>query len=442
MDLFRAAGEEFRRSVSPLAERMRPRELADIVGQEELLGERGVLRLAIEADRVPSMILWGPPGSGKTTIARVIAARTRAEFEQMSAVTAGVADLRRVVEAARERQGMHRRRTILFIDEIHRFNKAQQDAILPCVEDGTVTLIGATTENPHFEVNRALLSRCRVFRLQPLGEDHLLAVLRSALADGERGLGGLPVRVEDAALAHLARVANGDARAALNALELAVAGAPADADGVRHVGPELAAAATQQRVLGHDRQGDSHYDTLSAWIKSMRGSDPDAALYWLARLLEAGEDPRTIVRRLLIHAAEDVGLADPQALVVAAAAARALEWVGLPEARIPLAEATIYIACAPKSNSAYTAIDKALADVRGAPFGGVPPHLRDAGYKAAKDLGHGVDYKYPHDYPGAWVEQGYLPDGVAGGYYRPGTNGNEAGFRQRLAALWGRRFSP
>ncbi len=440
MDIFDAAREEVLRQSAPLADRMRPRNLEELVGQEHVIGPGRLLRRAIEADRIGSMILWGPPGSGKTTLARLIAAHTRAHFEQLSAVTAGVADLRRVVEVARERLGMHRQRTILFIDEIHRFNKAQQDAILPHVENGTIVLVGATTENPYFEVNAALVSRCRLFRLEPLSDAQVRILLERALADRERGLGGVQAEVAPEALDHLARVANGDARTALNALELVVLSTPPGEDGVRRVGLEQAAEAVQRRALVYDREGDNHYDTVSAWIKSMRGSDPDAALYWLARMIEAGEDPRFIARRLLVHAAEDVGLADPQALVVAAAAAQAAEWVGFPEARIPLAEATLYIATAPKSNSVVMAIDRAMADVREKRFQGVPLHLRDAHYRGAERLGHGRGYKYPHDYPGGWVEQRYLPEGIAGGYYRPGGQGYEADIQRRLRGWWGERY--
>lgn len=440
MDLFRAAGQEYLKAQAPLADRLRPRDLDEFVGQEHLLGEGRVLRRAIEAGRVPSLILWGPPGSGKTTLARLIAARTGAHFEPLSAVTAGVADLRRAIDAARDRLGMERRRTILFVDEIHRFNKGQQDAVLPHVEAGTVILIGATTENPYFEVNAALLSRCRLFRLEPLADAEVRALLVRALADRERGLGAVGAEVAPEALDHLAAVANGDARAALNALELAVSSTAPDADGVRRIGLDAAAEAAQRRPLAYDHEGDNHYDTVSAWIKSMRGSDPDAALYWLGRMIEAGEDPRFIARRLLIHAAEDVGLADPQALVVAAAAAQALEWVGMPEARLPLAEATLYIATAPKSNSTYEAIGRALKDVRERRFEGVPVHLRDASYRGAAKLGHGRGYLYPHDHPGAWVAQRYLPEGVPGGYYRPSDRGYEAEVRRRLARWWGERY--
>lgn len=437
MDIFEAAGEARRQQSAPLADRMRPQALEELVGHREIVGEGSLLRRALAAGALPSVILWGPPGSGKTTLARLIGKEAGAHFEPVSAVSSGVADLRRAIEAARQRLGLEGRRTLLFIDEVHRFNKGQQDAVLPDVERGVVSLIGATTENPYFEVNAALLSRCHLYRLEPLGEEDLVVLLGRALADEDRGLGQFHAEVEEEALRHLATGAKGDARAALNSLELAVLGTSPGADGVRRVGLAEAAAASRTPVLQYDRAGDNHYDTFSAWIKSMRGSDPDAALYYLARMLEAGEEPRAIARRLLIHAAEDVGLADPQALVVAAAAAQALEWVGLPEGRIPLAEATLYIATAPKSNSVVEGINRAQAAVRQDPFPGVPAHLRDANYQGAARLGHGKGYRYPHDDPRGFVEQQYLPEGVKGGYYRPGQHGHEKRMAERLSAWWG-----
>ncbi|OUN00858.1 MAG: AAA family ATPase [Firmicutes bacterium ZCTH02-B6] len=438
MDLFAAAAEQARQAAAPLAERMRPRDLDEIVGQEELLGPGRPLRVLVERDRLRSMILYGPPGSGKTTLARLIAARTRAFLASLNAVTAGVADVRRAIEEARERLRFRGQRTVLFIDEIHRFTRAQQDALLPAVEDGTIVLIGATTQNPFFSVNAPLLSRAPVFRLSALTDEHLSQLLDRALADRERGLGRFSVQLEPEARALLIRAANGDARSALNGLELAVDMAMASERTTPEVTPvrvtaELVAAALQVRTVHYDGDGDEHYDTLSAFIKSMRGSDPDAAVYWLARMLEAGEDPRTIARRLIIHAAEDVGNADPQALLVAVAAAQAVEHVGLPEGRIPLAQAAIYIATAPKSNSAYKAIGAALETVRTERWDPVPIHLRDASYPGAKRLGHGEGYRYPHDFPGHHVAQQYLPDNLVGRrFYEPSDQGYEAVLRERL----------
>lgn len=417
----------------PLATRMRPADLEDFIGQEEIVGEGTVLRKAIEEDKLTSLIFYGPPGTGKTTLAQIIARKTRSHFEELNAVTAGVADIRQVIKDARERRRKSGRRTILFIDEIHRFNKAQQDALLPAVEDGTVVLIGATTENPYFEVNPPLVSRSRVYRLRPLTDDEIRKILQRALQDKEKGFGSWKVEVAEDALEHIVSVSNGDARIALNALESAIFSTNPDDSGIRRVTLSVAEDAIQRRALQYDRAGDAHYDTISAFIKSMRGSDPDAALYWLARMIYAGEDPRFIARRLVIHAAEDVGCADPHALLVAVAAAQAVEFVGMPEARIPLAEATIYIACAPKSNAACAGIDAALKDVETKRAGEVPLHLRDSSYKGAKALGHGAGYKYPHDYPGNFVPQQYLPDGLEGrSYYQPTNNGYEGTIRARL----------
>ncbi len=416
---------------APLAMRMRPVTLAEFVGQADLIAPGRFLRRMIDADTVPSMILFGPPGTGKTTLAHIIARETNAQFEQINAVSSGVADLRRVIDAAQKRLRLQRQRTILFIDEIHRFSKSQQDVLLPYVENGTVILIGATTENPYFEVNSPLLSRTRVFRLLPLGRDDVVAILKAALVDKERGLGNFGLACDDAVLAAVADVTNGDARVALNLLEQAAAMLPPD--GPREITFELLRSIAGERIIGYDKKGDTHYDVASAFIKSMRGSDPDAALHYLARMLVAGEDVKFIARRIVICAAEDVGNADPQALLVATAAMHAVQFVGMPEARIPLAQAVVYIAAAPKSNAAYAAVDQAIADVREKNVGRVPVHLRDASYKGATQWGHGRDYKYPHSFPGAWVPQQYLPDEIKDAlYYRPNDRGFEAEIARRL----------
>ncbi len=434
MDLFALGRREQIAREAPLAARMRPRDLDEFVGQEHIVGPGKLLRRAIEADRLfSSIILWGPPGTGKTTLAQIIAGRTQSHFETISAVLAGVADLRRLVADARERRSLHGQRTIVLVDEIHRWNKAQQDALLPHVEDGTIVLIGSTTENPYFEVIAPLVSRSRVFQLRPLGEEEIVGLLRRALADTERGYGGRRIDVAEEALRHLAAIAGGDARTALNALELAVESTLPAEDGAIYIGLEVAQDSIQRRALRYDRAADEHYDTISAFIKSVRGSDPDAALYWLAKMIYAGEDPKFIMRRLLILAAEDIGLADPQGIVVAAACARALEWCGLPECQYHLAEATLYLATAPKSNSAG-AYWKALAEVEERGAGEVPLYLRDATRDGAA-LGHGQGYRYPHSFPGHWVEQRYLPEGVKGGWYEPGELGYEKKVREYLGKL-------
>ena len=436
MDLFDQARQRDLEANAPLAARMRPRDLDELLGQDEILGQGRLLRRAVESGQVGSLILYGPPGSGKTTIAHLIARKARAHFERLNAVTSGVADIRRVVAEAEERRGMHGVRTILFIDEIHRFNKAQQDALLPHVESGLLTLVGATTQNPYIECNPALVSRSRVFRLAALQPGDIRRLLERALADAERGLGKYRVEVEPAALDHLADTANGDVRAALNALELAVTTTPPGAGGVITVTLAAAEESIQQRAVVYDRDGDQHYDTISAFIKSIRGSDPQAAIYWLARMIYAGEDPRFVARRMIIAAAEDIGNADPQALLLADSAARAVDYLGLPEARIPLAQAAAYLAAAPKSNAAKLAIDEALADVASRPTEPVPAHLRDSSYQGAARLGHGQGYLYPHDFPGHHVPQEYLPKGLAGAdYYRPSDQGREVELRERLARL-------
>jgi putative ATPase len=416
----------------PLAARMRPRTLDEYVGQEEILGPGRMLRNAIERDLLSSIILWGPPGTGKTSLAMIIANATQSQFAMLSAVTSGVADIRKVVDEAKKRMAATGQRTILLVDEIHRFNKAQQDALLPYVEDGTIILIGATTENPYFEVIGPLVSRSRVFQLQPLSEEQVLTLVQRALEDKERGLGRIPLVADADALQHIAHMSGGDARVALNAVESAATATPADRQGKVHITLKVAEEAMQRRAILYDKDGDAHYDTISAFIKSLRGSDPDAALYWMAKMIYAGEDARFIVRRMIIFASEDVGLADPQALVVAVSAARALEWVGLPEAQYNLAETAIYLATAPKSNSAG-AYFKALEDVQREGQVQVPRHLQDAS-RDAEALGHGEGYLYPHSFDGHWVRQQYLPDALRGRvYYEPGTLGYEKSVAERLA---------
>jgi len=435
MDLFEHRRREIQKSEAPLAARIRPRTLDEFVGQEHIVGEGKLLRRAIESDKLfSSLILWGPPGTGKTTLAMIIANTTKSHFESISAVTAGVADIRKLIAEARERRGMHGTRTIVLVDEIHRFNKAQQDALLPHVEDGTIILIGATTENPYFEVISALVSRSRVFQLKPLDDSQVAILLLRALADKERGYGNRVIAITDDAITHLVNISGGDARSALNALELAVESTPADVDGAIAINLKIAEEAIQRRAIRYDRQGDEHYDTISAFIKSVRGSDVDAALYWLAKMIYAGEDPKFVMRRLLILASEDIGLADPNGIVVASACARALEWCGLPEAQYHLAEATIYLALAPKSNSAG-AYFKALAEVEKEGETQVPTHLQD-GSRDGKALGHGKGYVYPHDRPEHWVEQQYLPDAIRDArFYEPGNQGRE----REMVEEWKRR---
>ncbi|MEI6615802.1 MAG: AAA family ATPase, partial [Cyanobium sp. ELA507] len=430
-DLFSHRREETLRQIAPLADRMRPRSLDHFVGQEAILGPGRLLRRAIAADRVGNLILHGPPGTGKTTLARIIAGSTRAHFSSLNAVLAGVKDLRAEVEAARERLAHHGLRTILFIDEVHRFNTAQQDALLPWVENGTVSLIGATTENPFFEVNKALVSRARLFRLQPLEPQDLRRLLERALADRELGYGDRSVEISPAAADHLLDVAGGDARSLLNALELAVETTPPDATGVIRIDLAIAEESIQQRAVLYDKQGDAHFDTISAFIKSLRGSDADAALFWLARMVEAGENPRFIFRRMLIAAGEDVGLADPQAMVVVEACAAAFDRIGLPEGLYSLAHAALYLAGTEKSNSSLGFFD-AVKTVRQARRQEVPAHLRDAN-RDGQAFGDGVGYRYPHAYADHWVAQQYLPGALQGQvFWQPGSLGWEGQLRQRL----------
>jgi putative ATPase len=419
---------------APLAARMRPRTLEEFAGQESVVGPGTLLRRAIERDQLSSVIFWGPPGSGKSTLAQIIARTTHAKFENYSAVTSGVADIRRVIEQARERRRKLGQKTILFIDEIHRWNKSQQDALLPHVEDGTITLVGATTENPYFEVNAPLLSRSRLFRFERLSDAAIRALLERALTDEERGLGRMHVIADAEALDHLAQIAGGDARNALTALEAAAQATVPDAEtGRRHLTLALAEEGAQARQLGYDKAGDEHYDTISAFIKSIRGSDPDAALYWLAKMLTAGEDIKFIARRLVILASEDIGNADPTALVLANAAAQAVMFVGLPEAQLTLSQAVTYLATAPKSNAATIAIGRAMEEIRTHGAKPVPKPLRDSHYPGGKAMGHGKGYLYPHDFPGHYVAQQYLPDGVEGTpFYEPTEEGQEAEIKQHM----------
>jgi putative ATPase len=432
MDLFDHAMQKRMREEAPLAARMRPRTLEEFVGQQEIVGPGKLLRRAIEADRLfSSIILWGPPGTGKTTLAMVIANQTKSHFETLSAVLAGKADLRQVIEKALERRRLYQKKTILFVDEVHRWNKAQQDALLPHVENGTVTLIGATTENPYFEVIGALVSRSRVFQMRPLLDEDVRLLLERALADPERGYGKRQIQADEDALLHLIQVAGGDARNALNALELAVESTPPEDNGVLHITLEVAQESIQRRAVLYDKDGDAHYDTISAFIKSVRGSDPDAALYWLAKMLYAGEDPRFILRRLIILAGEDIGLGDPMGLVVASAAAQAFDYIGLPEGIYPIVEATLYLATAPKSNSAG-AYFKAFKRIEEEGLIQVPRHLQDAN-RDAKALGHGQGYQYPHEDPDHFLPQQYLPGPLLGTYfYQPSIQGYEASVADRL----------
>ena len=436
--LFEHEGRRRAQKQAPLADRMRPRTFDEFVGQKHIVASDRVLRRAIAAERVPSFILWGPPGSGKTTLARLVAGVVNAHFESVSAVTSGVADLRRTVSEARERQGMYGGKTILFVDEIHRFNKAQQDVILPHVEDGTITFIGATTENPSFEVIGPLLSRSRVFTLEALTPPQVETIIHGALTDNERGIGQMKAEMEETALGHLINIANGDARVALNALETAAYATSPDQEGRRVIGLDTIADALQRRSPLYDKAGEGHYDTISAFIKSIRGSSPDGALYWLARMIEAGEDPLFIARRLVVSAAEDIGLAQPEALAVAMAAQQAVHFLGMPEGRIPLAEATVYLATSPKSNSAYAAIERALQDARKLANDPVPLHLRNAVTGLTRQSGYGRGYKYAHDYEGHFVRQEFLPPSLRDRrYYEPTQEGREKEIAERLKQWWG-----
>lgn len=430
MDLFEYMRQQNMKDESPLASRLRPTTLDEVVGQQHIVGKDKLLYRAIKADKLSSIIFYGPPGTGKTTLAKVIANTTSAEFMQINATSAGKKDMEEVVAAAKNNQGMYGKKTILFIDEIHRFNKGQQDYLLPFVEDGTIILIGATTENPYFEVNPALLSRSVIFELKKLSTGDIRTLLLRAVNDTEKGMGSYHAQMDDDALEFLADMANGDARAALTAIELGILTTDRSEDGIIHITLDVASECIQKRVINYDKTGDNHYDTISAFIKSMRGSDPDAAVYYLARMLYAGEDVKFIARRIMILASEDIGNADPQALQVAVAAAQAVERLGMPEARIVLAQAVTYMASAPKSNSAINAIDKAMRVVQETKTPPVPVHLQDAHYKSAGKLGHGKGYKYAHDYKNHYVKQQYLPDGLTGEvFYEPSENGYEQQIR-------------
>lgn len=422
---------------APLAERMRPKVLEDFIGQKHILGKDKFLYRSIKADRLSSMIFYGPPGTGKTTLAMVIAKSTKMNFEKLSAVSAGIKDIREVVDKAKEYLKLYSKRTILFIDEIHRFNKTQQDALLPYVERGIIILIGATTENPYFEVNKALLSRCQIITIEKLSKAELREILMRALKDKEKGLGMFNVDIAEDAVDYLVEISEGDGRIALNSLELGVLTTPKDDKGIINIDLEVIKDCIQVKQAKYDKGGDEHYNTISAFIKSMRGSDPNAALYWLAKMIYAGEDPKFIARRIIICASEDVGNADPNALTVALSAFRAVETVGMPEGKIPLAQAAIYVACAPKSNAAFSGILKALDDVKNKRIGEVPDYLKDANYKGASDFNHGIGYKYPHDYENSFVEQDYLPPGLKEAkYYEPTENGYEKVIKERLSKLF------
>jgi putative ATPase len=436
MDLFEHKAQELIKKEAPLAARMRPRSLDEFVGQEHIIGQGKVLRRAIESGQLPSIILWGPPGSGKTTLAFIVANTTNSHFSPVSAVSAGVSDLRKIIEEARERRRLYQQKTTLFIDEIHRFNKGQQDAILPYVEDGTVTLIGATTENPSFEVNTPLLSRSRVFVLNPLSDKEIRTIVERALQDKERGLGAMNIELAEDALENLAVMSGNDARTALNALEMAALVTPPDAAGIRKITLETVEDAFQHRSLRYDREGEQHYDIISALHKCMRDSDPDATLYWLGRMIESGEDPLYIARRIVRFASEDIGLADPQALIVAMAAQQAVHFIGLPEGNLALAEAAVYMATAPKSNSLYTAYSQVQYEIRHGTHEPVPLHLRNAVTGLMKDLGYGKGYKYAHNFQDHFVEQEHLPGSLKGKhFYTPGELGYERQIAARLKEL-------
>ena len=433
MDLFEYSANKNLEKMAPLADRIRPKTLEEYVGQEHIIGKGKLLYRAISADKISSIILYGPPGTGKTTLAKIIANTTKMIFTQLNAVTSGIKDIREVTAEAKNQLGMYNKRTILFIDEIHRFNKSQQDALLPFVENGTIILIGATTENPYFEVNKALISRSMIFKLESLNDKDIKKILLNSLKDTDRGLGNFNVSIDEDALDHLVDISNGDARIGLNGLELAVLTTDPNSDGKINLNMDIIEECVQQRAIKYEKNGDEHFDTVSAFIKSMRGSDPDATLYWLAKMIYAGEDPKFIARRIIISASEDVGNADPNALNIAISAFEAVNFIGMPEGKFALAQAAIYMASAPKSNASYEAINKALDDIKNIKTGNVPAHLRDSHYSGASDFGHGKGYLYPHNYEEGYVKQQYLPDNMVGAkYYKPTENGHEKSIKQRL----------
>ncbi|SCG83232.1 putative AAA domain-containing protein yrvN [Proteiniborus sp. DW1] len=443
MDLFQLSAEMNIKKSAPLADRMRPNTLEEFIGQEHIIGKGKLLYRGIIADKLSSVIFYGPPGTGKTTLAKIIANSTKKNFEQLNAVTSGVKDIREVIDRSKEILGMYNKRTILFIDEIHRFNKTQQDALLPYVENGTLILIGATTENPFFEVNKALISRSMVFKLEPLKDEHIRAILDRAINDRDRGLGEFNIEIDGDAIEHLVRASSGDARIALNGLELGALTTSPEANGVIKLTLNVIEECVQKRAIRYEKNGDEHYDIVSAFIKSMRGSDPDATLYWLAKMIYAGEDPKFIARRIIICASEDVGNADPQALILAVAAFQAINTIGMPEGRIPLAQAAVYVACAPKSNAAYLGINNALEDIEKGKMGQVPNYLRDSTSKKMEgkyildSIHDGKNYLYPHDYPEGYVSQQYLPDEFADvKYYNPIESGYEKVIKERINKLY------
>lgn len=436
MDLFEYMRNNTMKNESPLASRLRPATLDEVVGQQHIIGKDKMLYRAIKADKISSIIFYGPPGTGKTTLAKVIANTTSADFKQLNATVAGKKDMEEVIEEAKNNLGMYGRKTILFVDEIHRFNKGQQDYLLPFVEDGTIILIGATTENPYFEVNKALISRSVIFELKPLETDDIKTLIKRAVYDKDKGMGSFNAQIDDEALEFLSQMANGDARNAINAVELGILTTDRSDDGKIHITLKIAQDCIQKKVVKYDSDGDSHYDTVSAFIKSMRGSDPDAAVYYLAKMLYAGEDIKFIARRIMICASEDVGNADPQALSVAVAACEAVERIGMPEARIILSQAVTYVASAPKSNASYMAVNKAMEIVASKKDSGVPVHLQDAHYKGASMLGHGEGYLYSHDYPNHYVKQQYLPDNMVGEkFYEPTEIGYEKNIKEHLQRI-------